>query len=303
MSRCQARASDHIGEIPSVTGEDHDITEAVRAGGSKADHHQAGLPGRQAEVRAGLASAAAFDGERKSCGDCARQGWPTEVNHLETLRADLANDYWAEVQIGWTSLQLRRQIGYGNVIGLNQSADTHRPADGEADGACGRQGVGVAQIGGESIGSSPVAKVPEAVGNGAGGAVAEIDRQWQEAAGRGGAEVGCCHQRPRAQDGIGGEGQARLWLAVVHREDDHVTETDGVNRREADDEVGGTEASQTEGCAGHDAEGSLTDCRNAACHCPAQVGNHKAGCGAAAHRNRAEVEARWQHGWQIRRHC
>ena len=152
---------------------------------------------------------------------------------MEALDVGSTDKNRAEVQIGWTERQLRRWVSDDDVIGLRESVSAHRTRDGEADSVSGCQQVAVANTVGDGIGGRPVAKVPEAVRDGAGREVGERNRQRLLATGWLAAKTGRWGQRADAQDRISGI------AAVESAKEDHVAETADVGRRKAQDDVGG----------------------------------------------------------------
>src|SRR6185369_6976797 len=111
----------------------------------------------------------------------------------------------------------------------------------------------MAKGGGRSVGSGAIAKIPEAVGDGAVGGVGKGDGQRFEADGGGSGKSRGGDQRASAQQGIGA-------VAIVAcGKDDDVAEISGAGRGKSYDQVAGPKARQAEGSAGKDGKRSAID--------------------------------------------
>src|SRR5438445_1173486 len=122
-----------------------------------------------------------------------------------------------------------------------------------------RSGIGI-EVGHDarrSVCDRALAKVPEKVGDCAGGQVSKSDSQWLAAVGRGASKGGGRHNRSGADHWIGAA------ASVGGGEDDRITGAGGGRRTKAHKDVSGTEASQAERRSRWEAEWPSGDRRRA----------------------------------------
>ena len=193
-----------------------------------------------------------MDGKRPSGLHGAGQSRAADVGQLETQSIALADNDRSEIEVGWVEGQQGRRIGNDNVVGAQQNIGAHRPADPQTDRISGRSEVSVVQgrrgLRPYHISGRAIAKIPETVGNGAGGVVGKCDGERPCAVG--GRAEKACQRHLRAETGKGiGAG------AAVAGENNDVAEAGGAGRAEGDHHLTGLAGSQVEGSTVLDSKG------------------------------------------------
>ena len=101
-----------------------------------------------------------MDGEGESRRYASSQSQAADVSNLKALRGALTHKQRPEIDIGRNDQELRRRIADSNVIVSNQSIDSSRTADREADGVRSDAIVGINKVGRGCIRRRAIAEVP-----------------------------------------------------------------------------------------------------------------------------------------------